>query len=240
MARVQAQKGDIVKVTLPGGHAYLQLVGKIPGKQLSAIRVFAGIHCEDIAKEEILTLKTAYYFASLMDILLESSHFSIVAHETENIPGVPAFRKGFLLVLDADGERPIRGFSDGLEDMPEIIAVPAPDVLDRLATGWTPRKEFRSLEQRSNQQGKELLRNALFWITYPSKEEAEGALEPFRERGFIASLVHYERIDVSQIKAEMHLSGAREESRNRFAQIEGLVREIAGQTNGNKIQSGIE
>jgi hypothetical protein len=93
-----AEIGDLIRVATPKGIAYLQYIGNIDNC-FSVIRVFAGLSSSPLAAEALMNARTAYFFASDVEVLLEDPRFSLVGH-LDDIPGIPAFRRGFHMIVE--------------------------------------------------------------------------------------------------------------------------------------------
>jgi len=233
--------GEIIKVSLPKGHAYLQYLGQMREHHaFSVFAVFDGTFTEDLSIEQITERKIAYCFASEITEMLRHRAFKLVGMSKTNVPRIPAFREGFYAIVEDGEKRPIRGYSDGLQDMAISVAVPMTAIIDRLQHNWRPRHEFARTELAFEQKGRKFLRTGLYWLTFDSETDLEAAKQALTAEGF-----HVERVDIPygkliQLKASKFLGDDLLASRDVFSQLEDVVRDIAGSTNGKNLQSMVE
>ncbi len=215
----------------------MQFIGTV--SDFHALRVFSGIFPSALPEEAILSLKTSYYFASHVGVLLEDQRFRTVGHSA-NAPGVPAFRHLFRVIVENGIERPIRGYTDGLQDMPELIGVPPRAVVERISSGWTPREEFAKTERAYKAIGKLLLRTALFWLTFDNERSLEKAKDALEGEGFSVTRVEFTHIKAIQLKASLSLGDDLVASKDAFLRAERVVNQIAAQYRAGRVDYLVE
>jgi hypothetical protein len=229
--------GDILEARIPTGFAYLQYVGTMSRfGRLDVFRVFDGIDPRRLSKPEVLGLRTAYFISGTLSMILDHPDFSVVAHAPEESPGVPAFRHGIGIIVENEQQRFIRGYTDGLQDMPELVDLPPDVIIERLTLGWRPADDYAALEAAAALMGRKLHRTAKFWISFDSEDEAAAASTDLELDHFTVSRVKFKLRKFIQIEAETSLGDDLLDSKSRFEERERVVLAVAVRHRGKKVK----
>lgn len=234
----KADIGDLVEVKTPAGFSYIQYVGLLDDR-LSVFRVFKALSAVPLPSAVVFDVGSSYYFATDVRALLGDNRFRIVGY-SKNVPKVPAFRRGYRVIVEDGVERPIRGYTDGLLDIPEDLAVPPDYIVQRLASGWLPRDEFKKLETQYQRQGKLALRSALFWLRFERESDLASAKHELRLNGFTVERLAFKYVEPIQLKACISLGDDLTESRQSFLRAESVVKGIADRFHANDVQFLVE
>jgi len=150
MRRLKSSRaGDVIEVSVSGGYAYLQFVGKRADSS-DMLRAFVGIHPSPLPDVRAVNhLNESYTFLSATTVLLEDKRFRLIG----NVPlikpySVPTFRSGFskkgvaLEVIDESFY--VWPITDDYAELADCWIIPAKAVVERLSKAWKPKDDISS------------------------------------------------------------------------------------------------
>jgi hypothetical protein len=233
--------GDFIQIELPDGFAYLQFLGRHPGRfPMDMFAVLKSSVGRRLTAPELENTEPLYVSGSLVKAVLKAPNVTIVHGEKVSsrldVPAIWRARRigGWAKVVEGVEEETVQTLDEASAKLPIIELVPVTGLVERIASGWRPEDDradvLLDLKQAVSK-AQQRRREIEIYVEFDEITSARDAASALTKAGYV--------VEIAEDGTVTTKVTARETSANWISVVEEPIVQIAeahgGRYSGNEI-----